>query len=63
MMIMMMIMICDEQVKVVAMIKSHDVKSTTATYMVEDGTGVYEVKSWIDQDGGAQVSHSPPTHR
>ena len=46
------------QVKVVAMIKTYEVKSTTASYVVEDGTGVYEVKSWMDQDGDAEVSHS-----
>lgn len=35
--------------KIVAMIKGFDEKSTMVSYVVEDSTGVFEVKSWQEQ--------------
>lgn len=39
-----------KQVQIIGCIREMTTKSTNITWMVEDGTGIIEVKMWIDEE-------------
>lgn len=48
------------EVKIVAAVRDMDIQSTMVNYTVEDGTGILEVKQWMNQEGN-QPNQLPET--
>jgi replication factor A2 len=47
------------QLTLVATIRTVNVQSTNVSYRMEDGTGMIEVKQWIDSDRGGNEAALP----
>jgi replication factor A2 len=48
-----------QQLTFVAMVRSAAMQSTNVTYRMEDGTGMIDVKQWIDAEQGAANAELP----
>lgn len=46
-----------KQVTIVGMVRAINPQTTNITYKIDDGTGVIEVKQWLDADKSADAAH------
>ncbi|KAI0406191.1 replication protein A, subunit RPA32 [Xylaria palmicola] len=51
-----------KQVTIVGMVRAINPQTTNITYKIDDGTGVIEVKQWLDADKSADASAAPAFH-